>query len=66
MSRMMGLAVFVALCALMSVAALAQGNLPQAVQLAVADLAQRTGVAADQIAVVSLEEVTWPDTSWDS
>lgn len=63
MSRMMGLGVFVALCALMSVAALAQGNLPQAVQLAVADLSQRTGVPAEQIAVVSLEEVTWPDTS---
>lgn len=63
MMSMLRLGAVLALSALSATVAPAQGNLPQPVQLAVADLAQRTGVAADQIAVASLEEVTWPDTS---
>ncbi len=43
--------------------ACAQGNLPAPVVAAVADLAQRVGVAQDTITVASIEEVTWPDAS---
>ncbi|MBD3291938.1 MAG: hypothetical protein GF393_03375, partial [Armatimonadia bacterium] len=43
--------------------ACAQGNLPQPVQTAVADLAQRLNVGQDAITVASFEEVTWPDAA---
>jgi hypothetical protein len=33
------------------------------VQAAIQDLAQRLGVAAGEITVISVEEVNWPDTS---
>ncbi len=41
----------------------AQGNLPQPVQAAIQDLSQRLDVPAEQITVVTMERVTWPDTS---
>ncbi len=41
----------------------AQGNLPQPVQAAIQDLSQRLNVPAEQITVVTMERVTWPDTS---
>ncbi|MFO8080584.1 MAG: hypothetical protein R6V07_09780 [Armatimonadota bacterium] len=43
--------------------AFAQGNLPQPVQAAVADLAQRLEINEDAITVASFEVVTWPDAS---
>ncbi|MFW5869064.1 MAG: hypothetical protein ACOCX2_14660 [Armatimonadota bacterium] len=43
--------------------ACAQGNLPQPVQAAVADLAQKLEINEDAINVASFEEVTWPDAS---
>ena len=52
-----------ALVAALTMPACGQGNLPQPVQAAVADLAQRLGVAAEQITVETMERVTWPDTS---
>jgi hypothetical protein len=38
-------------------------GLQKLVDLAVADLAQRLSIAADQIDVIEVEEVVWPDTS---
>ncbi len=55
--------VAVALVAALVMPVCAQDNLPQPVRAAVADLAQRLGVAAEQITVASMERVTWPDTS---
>ena len=43
--------------------ACAQGNLPQPVQAAVADLANRLNVSQDAVSVAGFEEVTWPDAS---
>jgi len=43
--------------------ALAQGNLPPPVQAAIDDLAAHLNIPAEQITVVHLEGVTWPDTS---
>lgn len=37
------------------------GEQPREVALAIADAADRTGVAPDSIEVVAFEEVTWPD-----
>ncbi len=55
--------VAVALVAAPVVSACAQGNLPQPVQAAIADLAKRLDVAAEQITVENMERVTWPNTS---
>lgn len=46
-----------------AVTACAQNNLPQPVQAAIHDLAQRLAVAPQAITVVSMERVTWPDAS---
>ncbi|MFW5869218.1 MAG: hypothetical protein ACOCX2_15435, partial [Armatimonadota bacterium] len=54
----------VALIAVLSAAtACAQGNLPEPVQAAVADLADELNIGQDEISVASFEEVTWPDAS---
>ncbi len=56
-----GLAALVTMLAL-SIAC-AQGNLPQPVQAAISDLAQRLEMDPEGIAVARMEEVTWPDAS---
>lgn len=63
MNRTPGWGTVALLCVLLAGTAQAQGNLPQPVQAAMADLARRSGVPVDEIAVVTLEEVTWPDAS---
>ena len=41
----------------------AQENLPPPVVVAIADMAEHLNVQAEQVTVVELEEVTWPDAS---
>lgn len=41
----------------------AQENLPPPVVVAIADMAERLNILAEQVTVVALEEVTWPDAS---
>ncbi|MGI5816873.1 MAG: hypothetical protein ACOX9R_02115 [Armatimonadota bacterium] len=57
------MAAVVLIALLAASAACAQGTLPQPVQTAVNDLAQRLNVGHDAITVASFEEVTWPDAS---
>lgn len=63
MMRMGRVAVVVLIASLALNMACAQGNLPQPVQAAVADLAQRLGIGQDAVTVASFEEVTWPDAA---
>ncbi|MGC9320277.1 MAG: hypothetical protein ACP5KN_19745, partial [Armatimonadota bacterium] len=53
----------IAAIVVVAISACAQGNLPQPVQAAIEDLADRLNVAPEAITVASFEEVTWPDTS---
>ena len=56
--------VVVALITVMAMTtALAQGTLPDPVQRAVADLAQRLEIEPEAVAVAGFEEVVWPDAS---
>ena len=60
----LGTIAVVALIAVLALtAACAQGNLPQPVQTAVADLAQELNIEPGAVTVASFEEVTWPDAS---
>lgn len=52
-----------ALALALAVGACAQGNLPEPVQAAVADLSDRLGIAQDEITVAQMEQLQWPDTS---
>ncbi|MFW5868629.1 MAG: hypothetical protein ACOCX2_12480 [Armatimonadota bacterium] len=61
--RMETAVVVVLIAAVALSTACAQGNLPEPVQTAVADLAQRLNVSQDSISVAGFEEVTWPDAS---
>lgn len=61
LTQMSGTVMLVA--ALAMTATTAEGQFPRPIHAAIADLAERIGVAENEVMVAGFEEVTWPDAS---